>query len=353
MQKNILITGVAGFIGSNFANYMVTSCPEYEYVGLDNLSPYSNYANIARLVDEGNLRFEHADIADQKKLEAIYKKHNITHVVNFAAESHNDRAILDPLAFTRSNALGAQVILETSRKFVIDRHVHISTIEVYGEQAPDVLYFTESSRLNAKTPYSAAKAAGDLLVQAYMHTYRDMDIVITHCANNYGRYQFPEKLIPLAITNVLNDKKVPIYGDGKQKRDWLHVDDHSRGIERVLHMDKKPYNSDSAYDSSLLPIYNFSARKEVENREIIRIILDELGKDFGSWIEYVADRPNHDRRYLIDPKKAETDLGFAPQVEFDSGIRETVRWYVENKEWWQDILDRSKNLSIDWKKAKG
>ncbi|OGI34923.1 MAG: dTDP-glucose 4,6-dehydratase [Candidatus Moranbacteria bacterium RIFOXYA2_FULL_43_15] len=347
----ILVTGGAGFIGSNFVRFIVDKYPGYKVVALDNLSPYSNRRNISDLEKEGKIVFEKADITDVKSVEAIYRKHDIGYVVNFAAESHNDRAILNPSIFAKTNALGAQQILEVSRQLKIKRHIHVSTIEVYGEQGKDVPYFTEKSPLNAKTPYSSAKAAGDLLVRSYMHTYKDMDICITHCANNYGPYQFPEKLIPLAVSNLMQGKKIALYGDGMQKRDWLHVYDHCRAIDLILHMKEKVvFDEEAATDSSKLPIYDISARKEVTNIEIARMILEEMNLEFDKWVEFVADRPNHDRRYLINPEKIETQLGFSPSIEFNDGIRETVRWYRDNKKWWEDILSRSENLQLDWSK---
>jgi dTDP-glucose 4,6-dehydratase len=350
-QKNILITGAAGFIGSNFARYMSGKYPEYKLIALDNLSPYSNRENIADLEKDEKILFEKADITDIEKITEIYEKHGIDYVVNFAAESHNDRAIKNPSIFAKTNALGAQLMAEVSRKFKVKRHIHISTIEVYGEQGKDIPFFTEKSPLNAKTPYSAAKAAGDLLLRAYMQTYPEMDICITHCANNYGPYQFPEKLIPLAISNLMRGKKIPLYGDGMQKRDWLHVHDHCLAIDLILHMKNKPVFGEEAFtDSSKLPIYDISARHEVTNIEIARIILKEMNLEFDKWVEFVADRPNHDRRYLINPEKIETELGFRPEVDFDAGIRETVRWYVKNKKWWEDILSRSDDLRLDWGK---
>lgn len=345
----ILITGAAGFIGSNFTRFVADKYPDYTVIALDNLSPYGNRENIADLEAEKKIIFEKADITDAEKITEIYANHQINHVVNFAAESHNDRAILDPSIFARANALGAQQMAEVSRQFKIKRHIHVSTIEVYGEQGKDVPYFTEKSPLNAKTPYSAAKAAGDLLVRAYMQTYKEMDLCITHCANNYGPYQFPEKLIPLAVSNLLQGKKIALYGDGQQGRDWLHVDDHCRAIDLILHMPKKvEFGEEAATDASKLPIFDISARNEVTNLEIARIILDEMNLDFDRWVEFVADRPNHDRRYLINPEKIETQLGFKPETNFDQGMRKTVRWYLENRKWWEDILARSKNLQMDW-----
>jgi len=350
-KKNILITGAAGFIGANFTRFIANKYPNYTIIALDNLSPYGNRENIIDLEAAGRIIFEKADITDAEKMKEVYAKYQIDYVVNFAAESHNDRAILDPSIFARANALGAQQMVEVSRQFKVKRHIHVSTIEVYGEQGKDVPYFTEGSPLNAKTPYSAAKAAGDLLVRAYMHTYRDMDICITHCANNYGPYQFPEKLIPLAVSNLMRGKKIALYGDGMQRRDWLHVSDHCRAIDLVLHASKKvEFGEEAATDASQLPIFDISARNEVTNLEIAKIILDEMNLDFDQWVEFVADRPNHDRQYLINPEKIETQLGFKPVTNFDEGMRATVRWYIENRKWWEDILARSKNLQMDWSK---
>lgn len=347
----ILITGAAGFIGSNFTRFIADKYPNYSIIALDNLSPYGNRANIVDLETAGKIIFEKADITDAEKITELYAKYEIDHVVNFAAESHNDRAILDPSIFARANALGAQQIMEVSRQFKVKRHIHVSTIEVYGEQGREVPYFTEKSPLNAKTPYSAAKAAGDLLVRAYMQTYKEMDICLTHCANNYGPYQFPEKLIPLAVSNLMQGKKVALYGDGMQRRDWLHVLDHCRAIDLILQMPKKvEFGEEAATDTSKLPIFDISARNEVSNLEIVKIILDEMNLDFDQWVEFVADRPNHDRRYLINPEKIETQLGFKPITNFSKGMRETVRWYVENRKWWEDILARSKDLQMDWSK---
>lgn len=345
----IIITGVAGFIGSNFAHYIAENYPGYDIVGVDNLSPYSNRANISALEQTAKLTFYEADITDLAAMKAIYETHEPDYMVNFAAESHNDRAIIDPTVFVRSNVLGAQTLLELSRLRDVKRHIHISTIEVYGEQAHDVPYFDEGSSLNAKTPYSASKAAADLIVRAYMQTYPEMDICMTHCANNYGPYQFPEKLIPLAVTNLLRGQKVPLYGDGLQKRDWLHVSDHCRGIDLILHREGKfPISKEAATNPALLPIFDLSARQEMTNIEMIRIICDELGLDFEKNVEFVSDRPNHDRRYLIDPRKAETELGFRPRTVLETGIRETVQWYAGNRDWWEDILARTGSLQIDW-----
>lgn len=353
-MTTIVITGVAGFIGSNFTYYIAENYPDYRIVGVDKVTAYSNRANVADLEATRKMTFVQEDITDWAAMEQVYREYHPDYIVNFAAESHNDRAIKDPTLFVQTNTLGAQVLLELSRRYGMRRHIHISTIEVYGEQAPTVPYFTESSPLNAKTPYSASKSAGDAIVRSYMQTYTDMDICMTHCANNYGPYQFPEKLIPLAITNVLRGKKVPLYGDGMQRRDWLHVLDHCRGIDLVLHQARKPAfdPSEAAIDPGKLPIYDFSARQEMSNTEIIGRVLDELHLSPDAWVEFVADRPNHDRKYLINPEKVERDLGFRPSVTIEDGIAQTVRWYVDNRAWWEDILARAGNLQIDWSKQR-
>lgn len=280
-------------------------------------------------------------------MQSLYEVHSPDFVVNFAAESHNDRAINAPGDFMRANALGAQTILECSRLRPVQRHLHVSTIEVYGELHPDAPYFTEGSPLNAKTPYSAAKAAGDQIVRAYMQTYPAMDVAMTHCANNCGPYQLPEKLIPLMITNVLRGRKVPVYGDGLQQRDWLHVLDHCRAIYPILHAELDPIPPEAATDPALLPIFDISACHEVTNLEIVHRVLAHLGADPEEWIEHVPDRPNHDRRYLIDPTKIETHLGWKPE-EFDVGLRETVQWYVDHQSWWRDVFERKGELQISW-----
>jgi dTDP-glucose 4,6-dehydratase len=343
-----LVTGAAGFIGANYVHFLRDVEPDATVVGIDYLGFASNIANLA---DAGpRFSFEQCDISDADRIAAVYEEHRPDYVVNFAAESHNDRAIDNPGIFTRSNALGAQTLAEASRRHGIQTHVHVSTIEVYGELAAGAHSFDEASPLNAKTPYSAAKAAGDLLVRAYMHTYPELDLRMTHCANNYGPYQLPEKLLPLAITNVLRGRKVPIYGDGKQSRDWLHVMDHCRAIHAILHADRRPIPAEAAVDPSLLPIYDISARQEVVNLDLMHMILERLGVDPEDHIEFVADRPNHDRRYIIEPKKLEDELGWSPQVDLDTGLTETVAWYVDHRDWWEQIFAEKGELQIEWAK---
>ena len=345
----VLIAGVAGFIGSNFARYLSRVRPDLTLVGVDYLSSASVYSTIAPLVDAGVLQFERADITDAAALRRLYRRHGVARVVNFAAESHNDRAILDPTPFMLSNALGAQQLLEVSRLEGVRRHIHISTIEVYGEQAPGAPPFSAGSPLHAKTPYAAAKAAGDLIVRAYMQTYPGLDICLTHAGNNYGPYQFPEKLIPLCITNVLRGRKIPLYGDGLQERDWIHVEDHCAVLEKLLfHPGRFQPGPGAAHDPAALPIFDIAARSVVSNRRIVALILEALGRPMADWVTYVADRPNHDRRYVIDPTHTEQTLDWAPQIRLEEGIRQTVQWYVDNTDWWQPIVSAHHKLAFDW-----
>ncbi|WP_459549223.1 dTDP-glucose 4,6-dehydratase [Nocardia sp. X0981] len=341
-----LVTGAAGFIGANYVHLLSGWEPDAQVVAVDYVGFAGNVANLDPVIDQ--VTFERVDIADPAAMETIYRRYRPDYVVNFAAESHNDRAILGPGAFMRSNALGAQVMAECSRIVGVTAHVHVSTIEVYGELAAGQRWFTERSPLNAKTPYSAAKAAGDQIVRAYMATYPELDIRMTHCANNYGPYQLPEKLIPLAVTNLLRGKKVPVYGDGLQSRDWLHVADHCSAVHRVLHADLEPIPAAAGTDPGLLPIFDISARCEVTNLDIARRVVTALDLDPQEWIEHIPDRPNHDRRYLIDPAKLETDLQWRPEHEFEAGIAETVAWYVEHRDWWETIIADKGELGFDW-----
>ncbi|MGD8816914.1 MAG: dTDP-glucose 4,6-dehydratase [Acidobacteriota bacterium] len=346
-----LIAGGCGFIGSNFVHFLLEREADARVVVVDNLGFAANKANLDAVVDR--IALEAEDICDFETMTRVYREYRPDVVVNFAAESHNDRAVVTPSDFARSNALGCQNLLEVSRQNPVGRHIHVSTIEVYGELGASLQWFDEGSPLNAKTPYSAAKAAGDMFVRAYMQTYPEMDIMLTHCANNYGAYQFPEKLVPLVITNVLRGLKAPIYGDGMQKRDWLHVRDHCRAIMAMIAAPSTEIAADAATEPAKLPIYDISARNELTNLEIVSQVIRLLGKEPEEWIEHVADRPNHDRRYLINPAKLEGQLSWKPEVDFGAGLRETVRWYVDNEEWWQDILRRSGNLQFDWSREAG
>lgn len=343
-----LVTGAAGFIGSNYVHFLRETEPSAFVVGLDYMGFASNRANLP--AEDDRFAFREADIADHSRIAEVLEEFTPDYVVNFAAESHNDRAISSPSIFTRSNAVGPQSLLEACRTVrPVETIVHVSTIEVYGELGAQADWFHEGSPLNAKTPYSAAKAAGDLLVRAYMHTYPEMDVRMTHCANNYGPYQLPEKLIPLAITNVLRGRKVPLYGDGNQSRDWLHVRDHCRAVHSVLHAPRPPIPAEAATDASQLPIYDISARQEVVNIDIIGEVLAHLKLDPREHVEHVPDRPNHDRRYVIEPLKIERTLGWSPSIEFHQGLRDTVRWYVDNREWWERILTEKGELQSSWK----
>ncbi|HET8642689.1 MAG TPA: GDP-mannose 4,6-dehydratase [Pseudonocardiaceae bacterium] len=341
-----IVTGACGFIGSNYVHFLTEHETDATVVAVDYLGFASNLPNLASTGSA--VMFERADIADLDTMLDIYRRYQPDYVVNFAAESHNDRAILEPSTFMHSNATGAQVMLECSRLHPVRVHLHVSTIEVYGELPPGVPSFNESSPLNAKTPYSAAKAAGDQMARAYMQTYPAMNVRLTHCANNYGPYQLPEKLIPLAITNVLRGKKVPLYGDGLQCRDWLHVADHCAAIHAVLHADIAGPPPEAAFDPALLPIFDISARYETTNLDAITAVLNALDVTPEHWIEHVADRPNHDRRYLISPAKIEKTLGWMPAISFDDGIAETVKWYVDNRAWWEAVLHDKGDLQVDW-----
>jgi dTDP-glucose 4,6-dehydratase len=346
MSDTYLVAGGCGFIGSNFVHFLAERAPEARIVVVDNLSFAANEPNLDAV--RSRIELVVADICDTPAMLELWRRVRPDYVVNFAAESHNDRAVVDPSSFARTNALGAQSLLEASRHQPVRRHLHVSTIEVYGELGDHVPYFTEASPLAAKTPYSAAKAAGDQFVRAYMQTYRDMDIALTHCANNYGPFQFPEKLIPLMITNVLRGKKVPVYGDGLQRRDWLHVSDHCSAIQAILHGPRVEFGHEAATRAELLPIFDISARHEVTNLEIVRRVLELLGKVPAEWIQHVPDRPNHDRRYLIDPGKIESQLGWRPEVDFERGLEATVKWYVDQRGWWEAILARTGELAFDW-----
>lgn len=341
-----LVTGAAGFIGSNYIHWLTEREPTATIVALDYGGEAANWPNLDPVADQ--IAVEMVDVADLASMEAVYRQHRPEYVVNFAAESHNDRAILDATPFMHSNAVGAQVMAECSRRYPVAAHVHVSTIEVYGELGPEASAFAEGSPLQAKTPYAAAKAAGDQIVRAYMQTYPDMPLRLTHCSNNYGPYQLPEKLIPLAITTALRGNPVPVYGDGKQRRDWLHVRDHCEGLHRVLHADLAPTPAEAATDPALLPIFDISAGTERTNLDIVRGVLTALELDPNTWIRHVPDRPNHDRRYRIDPRKITTELDWAPQYDLDTGLAETVRWYREHRRWWEQILAAKGDLQIHW-----
>ncbi len=322
----IIVTGGAGFIGGNFVHYMLREHPEDQIICLDALTYAGNMETLAPVMDNAQFKFIRADIADRETVYRIFAEEKPAVLVNFAAESHVDRSIEQPEIFLRTNIIGTGVLLDACRKYGIQRYHQVSTDEVYGDlplDRPD-LFFTETTNLHTSSPYSASKASADLLVQAYHRTY-GVPVTISRCSNNYGPYHFPEKLIPLMIANALADKKLPVYGSGENVRDWLYVEDHCIAIDRILRAGR------------VGEVYNIGGHNEHTNLEVVRTILQELGKP-ESLIEHVTDRKGHDRRYAIDPAKIHAELGWEPQTKFADGIRKTVRWYLDNKPWWQHIL---------------
>ncbi|TSC55953.1 MAG: dTDP-glucose 4,6-dehydratase [Parcubacteria group bacterium Gr01-1014_18] len=316
---NLLITGGAGFIGSNFIRTILAKYPEDSVMNLDLLTYAGNLENLKEIENNSRYKFVKGDITDRSLVDSLMKDTGA--VVHFAAETHVDRSVLDSGNFVRSNILGTYTLLESARQHGGKRFHHVSTDEVFGvvEGKP----FDENTPYNPRSPYSASKAASDHLVRAYFHTF-NLPITISNCANNYGPYCFPEKLIPLAITNLIEGKKVPVYGDGLQVRDWLHVIDHCSAIDTILRKGK------------IGETYCVGVRKQLPNIEIVRLILKALGKD-ESFIEFVKDRPGHDRHYAIDPSRVERELGWKSAIAFEEGIAQTVKWYVENAEWWRKV----------------
>ncbi|MBM7609074.1 dTDP-glucose 4,6-dehydratase [Lysinibacillus composti] len=318
----ILVTGGAGFIGSNFVNYIVRKYPEYQIINLDALTYAGNLENLKESEEKSNYRFVKGDITDRELVDSLFEE-GLDIVVNFAAESHVDRSITNPGIFISTNIQGTQVLLDAARTHAIKKYVQVSTDEVYGSLGAEG-YFTEDTPLAPNSPYSASKAGADLLVQAYHETY-GLPVNITRCSNNYGPFHFPEKLIPLMIINALNDKPLPVYGDGLNIRDWLHVEDHCRAIDLVLH---KGRNGE---------VYNVGGHNEKANIEVVKEILKQLEKPV-SLIKYVEDRLGHDRRYAIDPTKLQTELGWEPKYNFETGLNDTINWYLENPSWWENII---------------
>lgn len=316
----ILITGGAGFIGSNFVRYMLNRYDDYEIINLDALTYCGNLENLSGIENNTNYGFIKGNITDRELIYEITV--NIDYIINFAAESHVDRSIEDPGIFIKSNILGTQVLLDAAKENNVKKYLQVSTDEVYGS-LDKTGYFTENTHLAPNSPYSASKASADLMVRAYNKTF-DLPVNITRCSNNYGPYQFPEKLIPLMISNALENKPLPVYGDGMNVRDWLHVHDHCTAIDLVLHKGK------------LGEIYNIGGNNEKANIEIVKLILKNLGKD-ESLIKFVKDRPGHDRRYAIDSSKIQEELGWKPEYTFETGITETIQWYLDNEEWWKRI----------------
>ena len=318
----ILVTGGAGFIGSNFVNYMVDKYPEYSIFNVDALTYAGNLENLKPSESKLNYQFVKADITDAETMNQLIGD-GVDAVINFAAESHVDRSITNPGIFVQTNIQGTQVLLDAAKKYNIKKYLQVSTDEVYGSLGEDG-YFTEQTPLSPNSPYSASKAGADLLVLAYSETF-GLPVNITRCSNNYGPFHFPEKLIPLMIINALNDKKLPVYGDGKNVRDWLHVTDHCSAIDLVLH---KGINGE---------VYNVGGHNEKTNLEVVKEILKQLDKP-ESLIQYVEDRLGHDRRYAIDPTKLQKELGWEPKYTFETGLKETVQWYLDNQSWWENII---------------
>ena len=323
---NILVTGGAGFIGSNFIYYQREVHPEDRIVCLDALTYAGNLSTLAPLLNDKQFRFVRGDIADRALVRSLFAQEGFDAVVNFAAESHVDRSVENPELFLRSNILGTQVLMDACREYGVARYHQVSTDEVYGDlplDRPD-LFFTEQTPLHTSSPYSASKASADLMVLAWARTY-GLPVTITRCSNNYGPYHFPEKLIPLMITRALADQPLPVYGTGENVRDWLYVKDHCSAIDLVLRKGR------------IGEVYNVGGHNERTNLEVVKSILAALGKP-ESLITFVTDRPGHDRRYAIDPSKIHSELGWLPTTSFEKGIQMTIDWYLENREWWENIL---------------
>ena len=322
----VLVTGGAGFIGSNFIFYMLKAHPDYRIVCYDALTYAGNLSTLRPVMDNPRFRFVKGDICDRETVYRLFEEEKFDYVVHFAAESHVDRSIDDPGIFVKTNVLGTQVLLDAAVKYGLKRFHHVSTDEVYGDlplDRPDV-FFVETLPLKASSPYSAAKASSDLLVLAYCRTF-GLDATISRCSNNYGPYQFPEKMIPLMIANATADKPLPVYGEGINVRDWLYVEDHCKAIDLILH------------NGRCGEVYNIGGHNEMRNIDIVKLILKELGKP-ESLITFVADRKGHDMRYAIDPTKIHNELGWLPETKFADGIKTTIRWYLENRDWWEEIV---------------
>lgn len=323
----LLVTGGAGFIGSNFIYYMLNKYPDYDIVCLDKLTYAGNLSTLEDALKNSKFKFVKGDIADKVFVDKLFDEENFDAVVNFAAESHVDRSIENPQIFLITNIIGVQVLMDACRSHGNIRYHQVSTDEVYGDlplDRPDLL-FTENTPIHTSSPYSSSKAGADLLVQAYYRTF-NLPITISRCSNNYGPYHFPEKLIPLMISRALANESLPVYGDGKNVRDWLYVEDHCSAIDAILH------------NGRIGEVYNVGGHNEMANIDIVKIILKALGKD-ESLITYVKDRKGHDLRYAIDPTKIHNELGWLPKTKFVDGIKKTIQWYLDNKKWWQDIVN--------------
>ena len=322
----ILVTGGAGFIGSNFVYYELDNYPNDEVICLDKLTYAGNLETLEVAMKNPKFKFVKGDIADRVFVDELFASEKPDVVVNFAAESHVDRSIENPEIFLQTNVIGTSILMDACRKYGNIRYHQVSTDEVYGDlplDRPD-LFFTETTPLHTSSPYSASKASADLLVQAYYRTYK-LPITISRCSNNYGPYHFPEKLIPLMIANALNDKKLPVYGKGENVRDWLYVEDHCSAIDLIIRKGK------------IGEVYNIGGHNERTNLEVVKTIIKELSKS-EDLIEFVTDRPGHDRRYAIDPTKIHNELGWLPATKFDDGIKKTIEWYLTHKSWWEKII---------------
>lgn len=322
----IVVTGGAGFIGSNFIFYMMDKHPDYRIVCIDKLTYAGNLSTLASVLDEPNLRFVKLDICDRTGVYSLFEEEHPDIVVNFAAETHVDRSIEDPSVFLMTNIIGTEVLMDACREYGIKRFHQVSTDEVYGDlplDRPDLL-FTEDTPIHTSSPYSSSKAGADLLVLAYNRTF-GLPVSISRCSNNYGPYQFPEKLIPLMIANALADKPLPVFGQGINIRDWLYVDDHCRAIDLIIHEGREG------------EVYNVGGHNEMRNIDIVKLICRLLDKP-ESLITYVTDRKGHDMRYAIDPTKIHEELGWLPETRFEDGISKTINWYLENRRWWEEIV---------------
>lgn len=323
-MRKILVTGGAGFIGGNFVHYMINKYPEYKIYNLDSLTYAGDLTKHNEIEAHENYFFINEDITNEKEIYSLFEKEKFEMVVHFAAESHVDRSILDSASFIRTNVLGTQVLLEAAKRIGVKKFLHVSTDEVYGELSFDpTTFFTEDTPLQPNSPYSASKASSDFLVRAYHETH-GLPINITRCSNNYGPYHFPEKLIPLTISKALKNEKIPIYGDGKNIRDWLHVFDHCAALDLVIH------------EGKIGEVYNIGGHNEKTNLEVVQTIINTLGKS-EKLIEFVEDRLGHDRRYAIDSRKLR-ELGWIPVYTFETGIQQTIQWYFKNEEWWSRML---------------
>ncbi len=324
---NIIVTGGAGFIGANFVYHMLEKYPDYKIICVDSLTYAGNLSTLEKALKNPKFAFYKTDICDREGIEKIFESEKPDIVVNFAAESHVDRSIENPEIFLQTNILGTANLMNACRKYGITRYHQVSTDEVYGDlplDRPD-LFFTEETPIHTSSPYSSSKAGADLLVLAYHRTY-GLPVTISRCSNNYGPYHFPEKLIPLMIANALNDKPLPVYGEGINVRDWLYVEDHCKAIDLIIHKGR------------VGEVYNIGGHNEMRNIDIVKLICKELNKP-ESLITYVTDRKGHDMRYAIDPTKIHTELGWLPETKFKDGIKKTIKWYLENKQWWETIIN--------------